>query len=166
METIRQTLLQQAAIWGPRIGLAIMVFLVFWIFAKLAGRMIEKGAARFRLNAYLSSLLARTTKITLIILGIITALGTLGVNVSAMVAGLGLTGFALGFALKDILSNIIAGVLILLYRPFEIGNHIKVSGLEGTVVTVDLRYTELDAAGEKILIPNSNLFTNPITVIG
>ena len=84
---------------------------------------------------------------------------------SALVAGLGLTGFALGFALKDTISNLISGVLILLYKPFKIGDRIKISGYEGIVVSIDLRYTELDAEGNKILIPNSKLFTNPIEVL-
>ena len=54
-------------------------------------------------------------KLSLIVFGLVTALGTAGVNVSALVAGLGLTGFALGFAFRDVLSNLLAGVLILLY---------------------------------------------------
>jgi small-conductance mechanosensitive channel len=98
------------------------------------------------------------------IFGFVTALGTLGINVSALVAGLGLTGFALGFALKDTISNLLSGVLILLYRPFVMGNRIKISGYEGIVISIDLRYTELDAEGNKVLIPNSKLFTDPITV--
>ena len=80
-------------------------------------------------------------------------------------AGLGLTGFALGFALKDTISNLLSGILILLYQPFKIGNTIKVSGYEGDVVSIDLRYTELNSEGNKILIPNSKLFTDPITVL-
>ena len=99
------------------------------------------------------------------VLGFITALGTLGINVTALVAGLGLTGFALGFALKDTISNMLSGILILLYRPFRIGNTIKISGFEGEVVVIDLRYTELSSEGSKILIPNSKLFTDPITVL-
>jgi len=99
------------------------------------------------------------------IFGFVTALGTLGINVSALVAGLGLTGFALGFALKDTISNLLSGVLILLYRPFEIGNRIRISGYEGIVISIDLRYTELDSEGDKVLIPNSKLFTDPVTVI-
>jgi small-conductance mechanosensitive channel len=81
------------------------------------------------------------------------------------VAGLGLTGFALGFALKDTISNLLSGILILLYQPFKIGNTIKVSGYEGDVVSIDLRYTELNSEGNKILIPNSKLFTDPIIVL-
>ena len=78
--------------------------------------------------------------------------------------GLGLTGFALGFAFRDVLSNLLAGVLILLYRPFARGDRISVTGLEGVVTHIDLRYTNLEHEGNLMLIPNSNLFTNPITV--
>ncbi|MFA7098279.1 MAG: mechanosensitive ion channel domain-containing protein, partial [Gammaproteobacteria bacterium] len=101
---------------------------------------------------------------TLIAVGAITALGTLGVNVAAMVAGLGLTGFALGFALKDMLSNLLAGVLILAYRPFRRGDRIAVAGFEGTVIGIDLRYTILQGEQRQFLIPNSVLLTNSISL--
>jgi len=165
MRNIMQTLIEQTTLWAPKIGVVIVVFLVFFILAKIIKRIITSNAERLKLDRNLTLLLARTSSITLIIFGIITALGTLGVNVSALVAGLGLTGFAIGFALKDTISNLLSGVLILLYRPFEIGNRIKISGYEGVVVSIDLRYTELDADGKKILIPNSKLFTDPITVL-
>lgn len=98
-------------------------------------------------------------------LGLITIFGTLGVDITALVAGLGLTGFALGFALKDSISNMLAGVLILLYRPFNIGDMIKISGFEGKVMTIDLRYTVISSENNKVYIPNSKLFTEPLTVL-
>ena len=165
MENIVQTLIEHTTLWAPRVGGVILIFLVFLILAKVIKRIITNNADRLKLDRNLILLLARTSSITLIIIGFITALGTLGINVSALVAGLGLTGFALGFALKDTISNLISGVLILLYKPFKIGNRIKISGYEGIVVSIDLRYTELDAEGNKILIPNSKLFTNPIEVL-
>ncbi len=165
METLAQTLLEETTLWLPRVGGAAVVLLAFLILAKVMRRIITKGADKLKLDKYLTSLLARTSSITLIIFGFVTVLGTLGVNVSALVAGLGLTGFALGFALKDTISNLLSGVLILLYRPFEIGNRIKISGYEGIVVSIDLRYTELEGEGSKILIPNSKAFTDPITVL-
>jgi small conductance mechanosensitive channel len=165
MENIIQTLIEHITFWAPRVGGVIVIFLVFLILAKVIKRIITNNAERLKLDRNLILLLARTSSITLIIFGFITALGTLGINVSALVAGLGLTGFALGFALKDTISNLISGVLILLYKPFKIGNRIKISGYEGIVVSIDLRYTELDAEGNKILIPNSKLFTNPIEVL-
>ena len=165
MENIVQTLIELSTLWAPRVGGSIVIFIVFFILAKILKRIIIKSTERLQLDRHLILLLARTGSITLIIFGFITALGTLGINVSALVAGLGLTGFALGFALKDTISNLLSGVLILLYRPFEIGNRIKISGYEGIIVSIDLRYTELDAEGNKILIPNSKLFTDPITVL-
>ncbi len=165
MENLVQYLLNEAALWAPRVMGVVVIFVVFFILAKIIKRIITNAAERLKLDGNLTSLLARTSSITLIIFGFVTALGTLGINVSALVAGLGLTGFALGFALKDSISNLLSGVLILLYRPFEIGNRIKISGYEGIVISIDLRYTELDSEGNKVLIPNSKLFTDPITVL-
>src|SRR5439155_2054975 len=102
----------------------------------------------------------------LLIFGAVTALGTMGVEVSALVAGLGLTGFALGLALKDIVSNALSGILVLVYRPFRILDSIKVTDLEGTVTEINLRYTVLEAEGQTHLIPNASLFANPVTVLG
>src|SRR5262249_2389900 len=87
-------------------------------------------------------------------------------DVSALVAGLGLTGFALGFALKDIVSNALSGILVLVYRPFRLLDSIKVTDLEGAVTEINLRYTVLEAGGKIILIPNSFLFPNPGTALG
>ena len=164
MENIVQILLDEATSWVPKVGGVVVIFVVFFILARIIKRIITNNAERLRLDRSLTSLLARTSSITLIIFGTVTALGTLGVNVSALVAGIGLTGFAIGFALKDTISNFLSGVLILLYRPFEKGNRIKISGYEGIVIAIDLRYTEFESEGNKILIPNAKLFTDAITV--
>jgi small conductance mechanosensitive channel len=165
LETLVQYLLDEATLWVPRVIGVVVIFVVFFVLAKIIKRIITSAAERLKFDGNLTSLLARTSSITLIIFGLVTALGTLGINVSALVAGLGLTGFALGFALKDSISNLLSGVLILLYRPFKTGNRIKISGYEGIVISIDLRYTELDSEGNKVLIPNSKLFTDPITVL-
>jgi small conductance mechanosensitive channel len=164
VDIIIQNLLEEASLWVPRLIGVVLILIVFFAFAKIIKRIINSSAERLKLDGNLTSLLARASSITLMVFGFVTALGTLGINVSAIVAGLGLTGFALGFALKDTISNLLSGVLILLYRPFEIGNRIKISGYEGIVISIDLRYTELDSEGNKVLIPNSKLFTDPITV--
>lgn len=160
-----------AAFWGPLIAflpklcMGVLVFAGFWVGGWLAGTMIQRIARRAGSDREpILELGAQCAKIGLRIFGAITALGTLEVDVSALVAGLGLTGFALGFALRDALSNVLAGVMILFYRPFHRGARISVAGLEGTVTAIDLRYTALVAGGRRILIPNSNLLTNPITV--
>ena len=100
----------------------------------------------------------------MLILGLITALGTLGVNISAIVAGLGLTGFAFGFAFKDMLSNFISGVLIFIYEPFKLGDTIEVEGKTGKVIDINLRYVTIEAEDQKVLVPNSISVSKVISV--
>ena len=141
---------------------ALLLLIGFW----LAGVMVQRVMARLERAEHarpdVIALLGQIAKGTLIVLGVVTTLGTMGVNVTALVAGLGLTGFALGFAFRDVLSNLLAGLLLLVYRPFARHDLISVTGYEGTVAGVDLRYTTLQHEDGKVLIPNSILFTNPI----
>jgi small-conductance mechanosensitive channel len=109
-------------------------------------------------------LLGDVARVVLTLAGILCGLGTAGVDVMPLVAGLGLTGFALGFAFKDALSNILSGILIILYRPFTRGDHVTVGGCEGTVTEIDLRYTTLDNGTKTYLIPNTTMFTTTITL--
>jgi small conductance mechanosensitive channel len=166
MERLLDELVRQSALLAPKVGMAILVFLFFWFASLLLRRFILRLSQATDFNTrYVLRLAGRTASIALVIFGAVSALGTIGINVSALVAGLGLTGFALGFALKDVLSNSLAGVLILLYRPFQLNDYISVAGLEGTVTEIDLRYTTLQKAGQKFLIPNSILFTNSIGLV-
>lgn len=149
---------------GERILIGLGILVGFWVLGRITEYLICRFRHRMPHNTGLLQLLGRTTKIAILIFGFATAIGTMGVNVSALVAGLGLTGFALGFAFRDVLSNLLAGILLLLFRPFGIGDEISVTGLDGQVVNIDLRYTVLQQPDKRVLIPNSNLFTNPILV--
>ena len=104
-----------------------------------------------------------TSNIVLIILGIVTALGTLGIDVSAIVASLGLTGFAIGFAFKDALSNYLAGIMVILYKPYDIGDNVNITGCEGKITEIDLRYTTIENEGEIHMVPNSVCLSKTIT---
>ena len=164
MEEALPKLLETILLFLPRIGAGLVVILGFWFLAVITANLVARIGNRTRLAGDVINLLARAGKVALIIFGLVTALGTVGINVSALVAGLGLTGFALGFALKDALSNMLAGVLILSYRPFRHGEHIEVSGYQGTVANIDFRYTTLQTEDKTILLPNANLFTNTVVV--
>ncbi|MDH5766382.1 MAG: mechanosensitive ion channel [Gammaproteobacteria bacterium] len=164
MEKISELLISQTIHWGPKITSVILIVVIFYILAKIIKGIIVRTSKRLELESNISMLIARVAKIAVILFGIVTALGTLGIDVTAIVAGLGLTGFAVGFALKDTIANIISGVMILLYRPFITGDRIEIAGYKGDVVAIDLRYTELVTDSEKILIPNAKLFTDPIIV--
>ena len=164
MEELRREALAQAIVWVPTVAVAFSVLLLFLVLSRAAHFGVLRIVERTRAHGPLGQLLASIARVGLLILGLVTALGTLGVNILGIVAGLGLTGFALGFALKDSIANLLAGVLILLYRPFEVGDRIDVGGLAGRVAHVDLRYTELDAESERVLVPNSKMLTDPIRV--
>lgn len=166
IETLLTEMEHQIAAWTPKIGMAILVLVAFWIASSVARKVMVRLASEREANLnFVLRLAARGVAGALLLFGAVTALGTIGVNVSALVAGLGLTGFALGFAMKDILSNLMSGLLILLYRPFGIYDHITVTGLEGRVTEIDLRYTRLEKGSQTYLIPNSLLITNTIGLI-
>jgi small-conductance mechanosensitive channel len=149
----------------PRLLTGLIVFFAFWIASRGLKRVVERLTRSRHFDPGLTSYLGQLAGVTLLVVGAISALGTMGVDVSVLVAGLGLTGFALGFALKDIVSNALSGILVLIYRPFRINDRISVTDLEGTVREINLRYTVLEAEDKTILIPNSSLFTNPVKVL-
>ncbi len=149
----------------PRLGMGFLILFGFWLAARGLQRVVERLTHVHRFDPMLTRYLGRAARIILLLFGLVTALGTMGVDVSALVAGLGLTGFALGFALKDIVSNALCGILVLIYKPFRHLDRIAVTGLEGVVAEINLRYTVLEAEGKSILIPNASLFTNPVTVL-
>tara|TARA_B100001741_G_scaffold49136_2_gene37047 strand:+ start:2498 stop:3097 length:600 start_codon:yes stop_codon:yes gene_type:complete len=150
--------------WAQKIGVSLLILIGFWILAIVVRKVIRKAGNATGIDSSVVNLLARVANVVLWIVGLVTALGTVGINVSAIVASLGLTGFAVGFALKDSISNLLSGVLILIYRPFRVGQWISVKSFEGFVMAIDLRYTSLEKGDEKVLVPNSLLFTNPISI--
>jgi small conductance mechanosensitive channel len=151
--------------FAPKLLQALIIFVACW-FIGLGFNLLTKRFGRSnntgRRDVFI--LLGKSAHIFFIVIGLISALGTLGMNVSALVASLGLTGFALGFALKDIVSNLLAGILLIAYRPFKRGDFISVTGLDGMVESIDIRYTVLRTESRRIIIPNANLFTNPVII--
>jgi small conductance mechanosensitive channel len=152
--------------WSPRLLAALIVIIASWLAGQLMQRIIGRLQQRIEPQHHnLLRLIQQIGFILIMVAGIITALSTLGVNVTALIASLGLVGFALGFALKDALSNLIAGIMILLYRPFSLGDTIAVGGQEGEVIAIDLRYTALAGKGRTLFIPNSKLFSENVAII-
>ena len=163
MRSVASDLLTAAVLFAPRLAAGVLVAVAFWV----AGRVLRAAVGRFlasHLDPSVVTLLCQSLQFAAIGLGLITALGTIGINVSALVAGLGLTGFALGFALKDLVANVVAGELVLVYRPFHRQDHVAVAGFEGTVREIDLRYTTLETPERIILIPNQTLLANAVTI--
>lgn len=165
MDELLKDVIHQLAVLTPKVLMGLLIFVLFWLASVLLRNFVLRLSQTADFNRrFILRLTGRIATITLLVFGAVSALGTIGINVSALVAGLGLTGFALGFALRDVLSNFIAGILILLYRPFTLNDYIAVAGQEGVVTEIDLRYTTLERDDQKLLIPNSVLFTNSIAV--
>lgn len=140
-----------------------IVFLIFLVVALLGRRFITYSTLRVKADAGVVLLLSRVYYYGVLVLGSITALSTAKLDVSALVTGLGLTGFALGFALKDVLSNLLAGIMLLLYRPFNIGDHILMGTYEGTIETIRMRDTVLRSYDNRlVIIPNTKLITEVV----
>ena len=149
---------------APGLILAIGIFILFWISGTILKIVVRRLMDEKSPHANISRVLAGIVKNIMLIVGLITALGTLGVNISAIVAGLGLTGFAFGFAFKDMLSNFISGVLIFIYEPFKLGDTIEVEGKIGKVIDINLRYVTIEAEDQKVLVPNSISVSKVIAV--
>jgi len=150
--------------FSPKLLLGSGMFLAFWIGGLLLNQFLLRVGRLKQLDDTLAAFLARAAKTAMVLFGAVTALGTIGVDVGALIAAVGLTGFAIGLAFKDIVSNALSGILIIIYKPFEQGDEIKVSSFAGNVRSIDLRYTILSNNGDRIFVPNSLLFTNAITV--
>jgi small conductance mechanosensitive channel len=136
--------------------------------AKLARRSLGIVLDRSRISSdlLLKDFFLRLLTISILLVSTLTALGTIGLDVRAFIAGLGITGLILGFALKDTLANFAAGLLLLIYRPFRAGQIIEVEGTQGTVeeiTIVNLRMTTSD--GVRVFLPNSRVWGAKITNI-
>lgn len=150
----------------PYIAVALVVFLIFFFIGK--GLRVAVGAFAQRGHHYnLGLVLGRLTHGTLIFVGLLIALviAVPGFTPGQLISVLGLSSVAIGFAFRDILQNFLAGILLLLSEPFRINDQIVVNNFEGTVEDIQTRATVIRTYdGRRIVIPNSNLFTNAVTV--
>ncbi len=158
-----QSIENQLLLWLPKLAMAVVILFCFWVIAKIAQAALKKSGDRFNLKEPVRSLVSEVAKISIMVFGIVTSLGTLGINVSALVAGLGLSGFALGFALKDTISNLLAGVFFLVYHPFEIGDYIILLGQEGEISPIGLLFTTPGGTEKVIFVPNSLVFAKTVS---
>ena len=123
-----KALLAQALQLVPRLVLGTVIIGVFWRLAKGAERLVRRVFRRRSLDPDVQELSEEVVKIAVFAIGVVTGLGTIGIDVGGLIASLGLVGFAVGFALKDAISNTLAGVMLLVYDPFARGDVIAVAG--------------------------------------
>ena len=148
----------------PNLIAAIIIFVVSIYLGRLGFRAVEAGLRRRRTDPEITLLIARLWQWSIIIFGTIWGLAQVNFNVTSFVAGLGIVGFTVGFALKDIAENFVAGILLLLQQPFDIGDAVEVDGYGGTVESIEIRSTTVRTwDGLLVIIPNAAVYSHPIT---
>ena len=149
---------------AKRLVVALVILLVFWLISKIAGRLTAKALARHpRASNLLENFARRTTGGVVFVVGFLMALSVLGVEVGPMMAALGAGGFIVGFALQETLGSFASGMMIMVYRPFDVDDYVSVAGVEGTVKELSLVSTTLLTIDNKVLvIPNKKAWGDTI----
>ncbi len=149
----------------PNIISGLLVIIIFIILGKLFFTIIGKRIQKKWKDTIISNFVSEATKWSFYIFGIIIALNIVGFGgiASSLIAGAGISAIIFGFAFKDIGENFLAGIILALKRPFEIGDIIEVEGYKGNVKDLDLRVTHLrNVEGKDIYIPNSSIIKNTL----
>ncbi|QQN49291.1 mechanosensitive ion channel family protein [Stutzerimonas balearica] len=164
VDTAFARLLEAAISIVPRALAALLVIGVFWALAAGVRAVVRMISRRLIHDRTVENLIKQVSYYTVWLLGLIVAATAFGLEPGALATGLGLTSLALGFALKDILSNFVSGLLILTLRPFQLGDQIVIGETEGTVERIELRATQIRTYdGRRVLVPNADTFTSRVT---
>jgi small conductance mechanosensitive channel len=163
IDDISKSIIQQL----PYVVAGLIVLGLFFLISKLVKYIFWTATGRTRLDYRLRVLFSRVVGFAILILGLFTALTIIvpSFKFGDLIAGLGFTSFVVGFATKDILNNLLSGILILWKQPFHIGDYIFINKFQGKVEHIGVRATSLRADdGEEILIPNGDMYSNPLIV--
>jgi len=169
------TLLNYAGKWvtsregGVALGLKavglVIALLVLLFVARFMSALVRRGVARVPdLSTLLSDFLVKAAYIATVVLGLLVVLTMMGVNMAPVFAVVGGASFVIAFAMQSTLSNFAAGLMIMIYKPFDVGNYVTLAGVSGTVKAVNLVSTTLTTPdNQTITIPNSNVWGSIIT---
>jgi len=171
---IFQATVNDAMIWSKenfpvivfRIVIFVLILLAFKMLAGIVGRFVNKRTKETEhqssqlLNNFFRSIASKS----IMIIGFVIALSQLGIEIGPLLAGMGVMGFVVGFALQDTLSNFASGMMILVYRPYDVGDFVNVSGISGEVKDMNLVSTTiLTVDHQRMVIPNSKIWGDIIT---
>jgi small-conductance mechanosensitive channel len=166
MFTILNEWTQNTLSFLPSLLVIALILVVTRVIARRTQGLVHKLAGRTQAPPGVVELLGRLARFGIVALGLLLVLDRLGWSQAALsfLAGLGIVGIAIGFALQDIVKQFAAGVLLLMLRPFNIGDRVQIGAFEGQVMQVQLRATVLKTSnGDEVLIPNADVYTTAIT---
>ncbi len=142
---------------------ALLLLAVSWIVAGWVSRMLGRGLERARVDLTLSRFVARLARWVILLLAILGCLGIFGVETTSFAAVIGAAGLAVGLAFQGTLANFAAGVMLLVFRPFEVNDAIKAAGQSGKVDAIGIFATTIDTFDRRrLIIPNSSIFGSTI----
>lgn len=154
--------------WAKNIAFFLLTLFVFRVIAGLAARAVRSALSLYKgIADLLRDFLINSTRKIVFLVGLVVALSMLEVNIGPFVAAIGAVGFVIGFALQGTLSNFAAGVMILLYRPYDLGDQVTAGGVSGKVESMSLVSTTIKTDDKKtVMIPNSAIWGSAIQVHG
>ncbi|MBF0278817.1 MAG: mechanosensitive ion channel family protein [SAR324 cluster bacterium] len=148
----------RAVAYLPDLLGAILLALLFWMLHKFVKKAASTVLSKTSIPVEAQNLLVRFIRYTVFFVGIIAVADQLGINVTSMVAGLGLAGLAFSFASQDTIANVISGIVIVIDRPFRQGDWISIGDLHAMVVEIKLRTTTLSTFdNETVVVPNKQM---------
>jgi len=162
---LRQSMVDQAPDMLFNLLMFILIVLVFRALSRLTRRAVVAACERpgVELSALLKDILASVFSGTVMVIGILMALSQIGISLGPMLAGLGVAGFVVGFALQDTLGNFAAGSMILIYRPYDVDDFVEVAGASGLVKRMNLVSTTITTFdNQTLVVPNSKIWGDVI----
>lgn len=148
---------------GPGILAGLALLLVGWMIAAWARRIVISALVKAKIDLTLAKFFGNLARWTILIFALLTSAGTVGINTTGFAALIAASGLAIGLALQGNLGNLASGVLLLIFRPFKIGDAVIVAGQAGIIDGIDLFSTNLDTAdNRRIIVPNGAIFSGVI----
>lgn len=157
-------ILDKAASYLPTLGIAAVVYIIGFFINKFVMRLLGKGLAKSKIEKTVHGFISSSVKIVLYSLILIISLTILGIPMTSIIAVIGSAGIAIGLAMKDSLSNVAGGLILLITKPFKAGDYIEIDGFSGTVDEISIMTTKLITPDNKaIFIPNGYVSGNAVT---
>ncbi|BBO74116.1 mechanosensitive ion channel protein [Desulfosarcina widdelii] len=158
MEDILNKIYQLLTVYGIKVLAAIAIFVIGRWVAKGVRKLVERVMSKSKVDSTLISFTANLVYIALLAFIVVAALGQLGIQTTSFIAILGAAGLAIGLALQGSLSNFAAGFLLIIFRPFKVGDLIEGAGVFGVVEAIQIFTTQLKTADNKtVIVPNARL---------
>lgn len=157
------TLQEWLAAFGLKVIAALLILFIGIRVAKFFRKLVEKMMNRGKIDSTLVSFAGNAVYISIIALVTVVALGQVGIETASFIALVGSAGIAVGLALQGSLSNLAAGVMLIIFRPFKVGDYIEGAGVAGSVREIEIFTTILMSPdNKKIIVPNGKLFGDNI----